>query len=307
MGNTDIKSVDFNLLATFDAIYEEKQITRAAERLNVTQSTVSGTLVRLRQLFDNQLFVRHRNGMTPTRRAEQLAPDIKRLLKNLQEVLAPVAFDPKTADFTARISANDYGQMIILLPLIQELHQLAPDVRLSIIPFETVELVEKFRTGQVDIAITIPEMAPQDFPSRYLFSDRYVGVVRHDSPIAGDHIDLDTFCDIGHILVSPTGGGTESATDTKLRQIGRKRRVMVSAPNFRLALDLARKGDYLAILPERFLDPEDKTVRTLELPIDLDGPDAIVVWHPRIHEDQAYKWLINLIVRTTQNAFPPAR
>jgi DNA-binding transcriptional LysR family regulator len=297
MGKTDFRSVDFNLLAAFDAIYEQKQITRAAQQLNLTQSTVSGTLQRLRQLFGNQLFVRGQGGMVPTRRADQLAPQIKRLLADLEVVLAPAVFDPKTAEFTARISANDYGQTVVLLPLINALPRVAPGLRIAVMPFETVELGEKFRIGQIDIAVTIPEMAPQDYPSRFLFSDRYVGVVRHDSAIRWDRIDLDTFCDTGQILVSPTGGAMESAMDSRLRQIGRKRAVMVSVPTFRMALDLARTTDYVAILPERFVPPDDETVRVLELPVDLRGPDAIIVWHPRIHDDPAFKWLCGQIVR----------
>lgn len=118
---TDIRSLDFNLLVTFDVIYEERSLTQAAHRLAVTQPTVSGTLVRLRTLFEDRLFVRKQWGMVPTPRADHLAPQIKRLLADAQEILTPEEFDPKRASFRSHISATDYGQVIVLLPLIKRL------------------------------------------------------------------------------------------------------------------------------------------------------------------------------------------
>jgi len=308
IGMTDIRSLDFNLLMTFDAIYEERSITRAAHRLAVTQPTVSGSLVRLRTVFDDRLFVRKQSGMVPTPRADQLAPAVKRLLAEAQDILAPERFAPETASFRTRISANDYGQMVVLLPLVARLRKLASGVQVAVMPFETAELGDKFQKGQLDIAITIPEMAPPDYPSRFLFSDRYVGVVRDDHPAKGDRFDLDGFCACPHILVSPTGGSFESATDAALRQMGRKRHVAVSVPSFRSALDLVRCDDFIAVLPERMLSKGNLGgLRKMELPIDIKGFDAIIVWHPRFHDDQAQRWLrrqISQIVRSVER--PPA-
>jgi DNA-binding transcriptional LysR family regulator len=287
----DIRALDFNLLATFDAIYEERNITRAAHRLAVTQPTVSGTLVRLRTLFDDHLFVRKQWGMTPTPRADHLAPHIKRLLADAQDVLAPEEFDPKTASFRTYISANDYGQAVVLLPLIERLRREAPRIQIAVMPFETTQLAEKFQRGQVDIAVTIPEMAPPDHPSRFLLSDRYIGVVRNGHPVKANRIDLDTFCAFPHVLVSPTGGSFESATDAELRRIGRRRDVVVSVPSFRFVLDLVQCDDFIAVLPELLLSKRNRSLRKLELPVDIKGPDAIIVWHPRLHEDRAHIWL----------------
>lgn len=296
---TDIRSIDFNLLVTFDAIYEERSITRAAGRLNVTQPTVSGTLARLRTVFGDPLFVRRQEGMLPTSRADQLAPRIKRLLSDMQDVLTPAAFDPATARFTTYISANDYGQSVVLLPLIGRLRRRAPGVRVAVMPFETDTLAERFRKGQVDMAVTIPEMAPQDYPSRFLFSDRYVAVVRRGHPATGTAIDLDTFCRFPHVLVSPAGGGMEAATDAALRRIGRRREVMVSVPSFRVVLDLVRGDDFIAVVPERLLPSRGQGLRAMEMPVDIKGPDAIIVWHPRLHDDPAHAWLRNEIVQTS--------
>lgn len=299
IGMGDIRGLDFNLLMTFDAIYEERSVTRAAQRLSVTQPTVSGSLVRLRSLFEDQLFVRKQSGMVPTPRADQLAPAIKRLLAETRSILSPEQFVPRTASFRIRISANDYGQIVVLLPLIERLRRTAPGIQVAIMPFETAELADRFLKGEVDMAITIPEMAPADYPSRFLFADRYVAVVRSRHPSKTDRLDLDEFCDFPHILVSPTGGSFASATDTALRHMGRRRHVAVSVPNFRFALDLVKIDDFIAILPERLLtSPNLRGLRRLELPVDIKGPDAIIVWHPRFHHDQAHSWLRNEIAAT---------
>ncbi len=298
---TDIRSLDFNLLKTFDAIYEERSLTQAAHRLAVTQPTVSGTLVRLRTLFEDRLFVRKQWGMVPTPRADHLAPQIKRMLADAQEILTPEKFDPMTASFRSHISATDYGQVIVLLPLIKRLRREAPGIQIAVMPFETTELGEMFQRGQVDIAITTPEMAPPDYPSRFLFTDRYICVVRKRHPVKGDRVDLDTFCAFPHILISPAGGSFQASTDVALRHIGRRRDVMVSVPNFRFALDLVKCDDFIAVFPELLLTKRDLgSLRKMELPVEIKGPDAIIVWHPRYHDDHAHIWLRKQITQTAR-------
>lgn len=297
---TDIRAIDFSLLRTFDVLYEERNVTRAARRLFVTQSTVSGALARLRALFDDPLFVRKQGGMLPTRRAEALAPRIRRLLVDLESVLEPAAFDPATAALTVSISANDYGQTVLLVPLIAALRECAPRLKIAIRPFEVADLADKLARREIDIAVTVPEMAPPDHPSRFLFSDRYVGVVRRDHPVRGARISLDAFCAYPHVLVSPTGGAFAGVTDKALLDVGRRREVRISVPNFRLVLDVLQTGDYIAVLPELTLRGRPPGVRKLELPIPVPGPDAIIVWHPRLQDDPAYAWLRERIVETAQ-------
>lgn len=292
----DIRAVDFNLLQTFDVLYEERSVTRTAQRLYVTQSTVSGTLARLRSLFGDALFVRKQGGMLPTPRAEALAPRIRRLLVDLEGVLAPAAFDPATAELTVAISANDYGQAVLLVPLIARMRRLAPRMKLAVMPFEVEALGEKLAKREIDLAVTVPEMAPPDYPSRFLFSDRYVGVVRQDHPLRGPEVSLDAFCAYPHVLMSPTGGSFVGVTDKALLDVGRRRDVRISVPNFRLVLDVLQTGDFIAVIPALTPLGTPAGVRRLELPVAVEGPDAILVWHPRLHDDPACVWLRGLIV-----------
>lgn len=293
---TDIRAVDFNLLQTFDVLYEERSVTRTAQRLYVTQSTVSGTLARLRSLFGDALFVRKQGGMLPTPRAEALAPRIRRLLVDLEGVLTPAAFDPATSELTVAISANDYGQAVLLVPLIARMRRLAPRMKLAVMPFEVEALGEKLAKREIDLAVTVPEMAPPDYPSRFLFSDRYVGVVRQDHPLRGPEVSLDAFCAYPHVLMSPTGGSFVGVTDKALLDVGRRRDVRISVPNFRLVLDVLQTGDFIAVIPALTPLGTPAGVRRLELPVAVKGPDAILVWHPRLQDDPASVWLRGLIV-----------
>lgn len=287
----DLRSLDFSMLLTLDALYEERSVTRAAQRLAVTQSTVSGTLSRLRHLFRDPLFVRGRGAMLPTPRADELAAAVKRLLGDAETILQQEAFNPATADFIARISANDYALHVVIIPLIRRLRQAARNIRLAIVPFEITELGRKLADREIDMAVTIPEMAPPDYPSRFLFSDRYVAIVRNEHPIRGDAVSLDDFCRLDHVLVSPTGGSFEGVVDKALRDIGRRRKVLISVPSFRVVPEILQIEDLIAVVPERLIDAADGRVRKLMLPFPVRGPDAIIVWHPRLRDDRGFAWL----------------
>lgn len=287
----DLRSLDFNMLLTLDALYEERSVTRAAKRLSVTQPTVSGTLLRLRDVFRDPLFVRGRGAMLPTPRADELARSIKRVLSDAETLLKQEAFDPATAEFTARICANDYSLKVIIVPLLRRLRRDARNIRLAILPFEIAELSRKLADREIDLALTVPEMAPPDYPSRFLFSDRYVAVVGNQHPIRGTAISLDDFCLQEHVLVSPTGGSFEGVVDKALSEIGRRRQVRLSVPSFQIVPKILEVEDLIAVVPERVIGDGDGRIRKLTLPFPLQGADAIIVWHPRLQDDAGFSWL----------------
>lgn len=134
-------------------------------------------------------------------------------------------------------------------------------------------------------------MAPPDYPSRFLFSDRYIAVVGNQHPIRGTTISLDDFCHQEHMLVSPTGGSFEGVVDKALREIGRKRHVRLSVPSFQIVPQILAVEDLIAVVPERVIGDGDGRVRKLNLPFPLKGADAIIVWHPRLQDDAGFSWL----------------
>jgi DNA-binding transcriptional LysR family regulator len=154
----NIRTVDLNLLVVFDALFDERSVTRAAARLAVTQSTVSGLLNRLRGTFADQLFLRTSHGITPTPRAEALAGPVKDLLANAQSLVAPAVFDPATAEVTIRICGSDYLQHAVIGPLVEVIRKAAPKIRLLVALRPGAKaLADLFARGELDLCVSARE------------------------------------------------------------------------------------------------------------------------------------------------------
>jgi len=241
-----MRTVDLNLLLVLDALLDERSVTRAAARLGYTQSTTSGMLARLRDIFGDPLFVRVQRGILPTPRAQSLAAPLKQLLADSRQLLAREAFDPASAETTFAISANDYMQQALLVPLVKELQREAPRIRITIKPAMAAGLAEALAQGTFDLALTIPQFAMPDLLSRRLYSEHYVAAVRSGHKLARrKKPSLEEFLAYGHILVSPTGGSFEGPTDEGLARMGRTREVLYSVPSFLLVPELLQTGDQI--------------------------------------------------------------
>ena len=288
----DIRPLDLNLLTVLDALLDERSVTRAAARLGYTQPTISGMLARLRDLFGDPLFVRTQRGMLPTRRAEALAAPLKQLLADGRRLVAREVFDPATARTTFRVSTNDYMQHALLVPFVKLLRGEARQVRLAIVPPVIEGLNDVLARGQVDLAVTIPEFAMPDLPSRLLYRERYVVAVRRKHPLARrGAMSLDRFCAYDHVLVSPTGGSFEGPTDRALARLRRRRKVRYSVPSFLVIPEILETDDLVALVPARLVREKDKRLVVLKPPIEIPGFDVIAVWHPRVDKDVAHQWL----------------
>jgi DNA-binding transcriptional LysR family regulator len=291
----NIRKIDLNLLVAFDTLFDELSVSRAAERLALTQPTVSGMLNRLRHLFGDPLFVRTQRGMLPTPRAESLAAPVKLLLNDAKSLVAPDTFDPATAEMTFSISVNDYMQYALVIPFIEALRRQAPRVRVAILPPIIGGLTVKLMRGEVDLAITIPEFSDPDLPSILLYRERYVGIVRKRHALKRSRPSLQDFCRYDHLLVSPTGGSFTGPTDDALSKHGLARNVAVSLPSFHVLLDVVRTVDFVALVPERLLRGRRRDFRVFEPPISVLGFDVIACWHPRVGRNPAHGWLRQLL------------
>ena len=182
--NNDIRNLDLNLLKAFDALMDEGTVTHAAQRLSLTQPAVSAMLTRLRDYFNDPLFVRAQRGMIPTERALALAPPIKQVLTDINLLLQPVHFDPLTADMTYTIAATDYALKAVIVPLMSELKKQAPGIRVAVIAINPETMVKQMEQGDVDLALMTPETTPVDLHSRSLYQERYVCMMRAEHPAA---------------------------------------------------------------------------------------------------------------------------
>ncbi len=296
--NRDITHLDVRLLLTFEALAIERNVTRAAERIGMTQQGVSGQLARLRTLFGDPLFVRAKGGVAPTPRAEELAPGVRAALSNLEALVSPEVFEPRTFDGVVTIAATDYALVLILPALLGRLRLIAPDLRIVIRPADAATLAADMQDAHIDIALIVPQFAPPGVHAERLFDERYVGAARTGHPaLAEGGVSLDVFCAHPHLLVSPFRGDALGPTDEALAAIGRERTIGLVVPGFSVVGGLLEQSDLIAVLPERLLGVMRHGLDTFETPVPIEGFRLDAVWPPRLHRSPLHQWLRSEISR----------
>jgi len=293
----DIRSVDLNLLAVFDALCDERSVTRAADRLSLTQPTVSGMLQRLRHMFSDPLFVRTSHGVLPTPRAEALAGPVKELLASAQLLVRAEEFDPATAEGTVRLCGSDYLQQAVMSPLMKELRRRAPRLKVQVSPRPASGVTDMMARGEIDLCLSLPEVADPDLPSRLLYRDRYVCVARKAHALKSGRITAKQLCAFDHLLVDPTGRSLWGPVDSVLAAAGQRRRVVAAVPSFHILFELLESGDFLAFVPERLLRGRRSRVRVLGTGLNIPALHVTATWHPRVSGDARHKWLRETLVR----------
>jgi len=299
----NIRTEDLNLLKTFDVLLEERNVSRAAERLALTQPTVSGMLSRLREMFDDPLFIRTQHGMLPTPRAEALGPGVSRLLADANALLASDRFDPWTSERTITISVNDYMQSCLIVPFVRVLREEAPRMRLVIRHLEVVDLRPMLERGQIDMAITIPEFSDPTLQVQALYEEEYVAVVREDHPIGRGRISVDRFLSFDHVVVSPSDGALVGPADAALAQLGRERRVALSVPSFLVLKEVLETDDLIAFVPRRLIGRHPARLRQIRAPVEVPGFSVIAAWHNRTHRDPSLQWVRERLTRLAREEF----
>jgi DNA-binding transcriptional LysR family regulator len=297
----DIRSVDLNLLVALDALLGERNVTRAAARLSLSQSAMSAALARLRALFGDPLLLRTAGGMLPTSKGLELAAPVKQVLADIGRLVQQAgAFDPASARATFTIAASDYVEFAILPRLVDFLEANAPLARFQVRAMDFGAIGRQLEAGEVDLGILGAGFAPPNARSRPLFLERFVCVVRRDHPRIRGRLTLDEFCALEHLLVAPSGSGFTAQTDDALAAIGRRRQVRLSVPHFLLVPEILVRSDMVVVLPERLARGYEDRFRIFDPPLEM-PPFAIVeVWHDRTHRDPALVWLRQALADLTR-------
>ncbi|KAA9001264.1 LysR family transcriptional regulator [Affinibrenneria salicis] len=294
---TDVRTLDLNLLKTLDALLDERSVTRAAQRLALTQPAVSGMLTRLRNDFNDPLFVRTKQGIVPTLRALELACPIKQILSDADALLRPQAFDPASAALTLTIASSDYALQAVVIPFIAALRRQAPAIRVSLQSAKDAQLQARFERGEIDIALISPDSTPPGLHARHLFYEDYVCLLRADHPdAAGDRLSMARFCALDHVLVSYSGGKFNGVTDEMLARQGRERRVAMSVTSFAALPEILSASDLIAVVPQRLARAYGDGLKILAPPFAIRGFTQSVVWHERTERDPARRWLRALLI-----------
>ncbi len=291
----DIRALDPRLLLTFVTVFDERNISRASAKLGRTQQGTSSSIARLRDIFDDQLFVRHGHGVEPTPKAEQIYPSVTKALKSLETLVDAGSFDPKTVRRCLRIAAADYALSTAMRPIIRELPSLAPHLDIQVEAFRGQAVPSDFGYQGVDLLITVSDFLPANLHSATLFSDSYVMAARRDHPITVAPVSLDAFCGASHLLVSPNRGDRTGVTDIALKGLGRSRRVSVVVPVFSVAPRILAETDMVAVLPKRLVHEHEDLITGLPLPIDVPRFDIVAAWPERVHEDPLNIWFRELV------------
>jgi DNA-binding transcriptional LysR family regulator len=286
-----LRRLDLNLLLTLDVLLEERNVTRAAVRLHLSQPAVSVQLGRLRDLLGDPLLLPGPRGMRPTARADAVRTPLRQALEALQQALAPAdPFDPAGATHTWQVAASDYGASTIVLPALAGLRAAAPGTRLAVLGVAPGAIARQAEQGAIDLAFHIANEAPEGMRRRVLFSERYLLAGRADHPRLRTPPTLAQFRALEHVIMSPEGGGFQGGTDSALARLDLTRRVVLSVQSFLLLTSVLARTDLVALLPSRLL-ADAPGLRAVEPPLEVPGFEMLMLWPERVHRDPAHKWL----------------
>ncbi|MBB4010056.1 LysR substrate-binding domain-containing protein [Allorhizobium taibaishanense] len=288
---------DLNLMPVFLALMDERNVTRAAERLGMTQPSLSNALNRLRDTLRDPLFIRERYGMKPTQMAEELAPVVRAALSSLDEVIGgQQQFDPALTTRQFTLAPNSYVEFVLMPVIVARLREVAPDIRLRLTPFGN-DLVETGAvSGATEMVLGRIVDPPDNMVVQHLMDDGLACVVRKDHPDVGDSLSQEQYERMKHVNVLPPGRMRVGLFQA-LQQRGLKRDVAVSVTHFLAVPEMVAVSDYCATLPRLICKrlARDERLKVLPAPVDLGSFPVEIAWHVRYRTDPAHRWLRSLI------------
>lgn len=289
----NLAAVDLNLLVALDALLRERNVTRAAKVVGLTQPAMSNALSRLRTLLDDPVLVRTSHGMQPTPRAEALTAPLADALRQIRDaVLTSSAFNPKTSRHTFNIATQDYEVLVLIPALMDHLSREAPDVRLHVTTPTSRLPVDDLAQGRIDLTLGIHHEVHPGLYKAEILQERYACALHEHHPETKTPLTLARYAAMGHLLISPFGGMTGTVDDA-LEKLGMKRSVKLAVPHFALAPFVLLRTPYVLTLPERAakLFADHLPIKLVEPPIELPGFKEYMFWHERSHNDPAHRWL----------------
>ncbi|USI73918.1 LysR family transcriptional regulator [Sphingomonas morindae] len=288
----DTRNLDLGLLVTLEALLAERNVTRAARRLNLSQPALSARLARLRDALGDPLLIPARRGMVLTQRAVELQQPLHEALEAVRRVVTEgMPSDPATMEATLVIAASDYVQFALLSRFSIALRTEAPRVRLAWRALDVLALATQLERGEVDLALAPSDHAPAAMRQRQLFQEEYAVIARQGHPAVQGQLSLDVFCALEHVVVSPQGGGFSGPADAALEAVGRRRTVALSTSGFLIVPEVVSRSDMIALIPRRVANGWLDRVKVVEPPLAIAGFAIASVWHDRTTNHPAQRWL----------------
>ena len=308
----NLERVDLNLLIYLDVLLREKNVTRAAENLGLTQPAMSNILKRLRVVFEDPLLIRSSEGMTPTERAQDLQPRIRTALDGLTQIFeSPEDFQPYSSTRVFRIMAADYAEATLIPALAKTMRTVSPNVVLDFLTPSDVSYRD-VEQGKVDMAINRFTEIPQSFHQITVWKDSFSCLIHHNNPIA-ENFTLEAYLDAQHIWVSKTGMGVGFGVnpnqagglgwiDQALGRLGKKRKIAIFTRHYQMPALLAENADLIATLPTRVarLQRNNPYLVIEKPPFHIPEFELKMAWSPLLHRNAAHSWLRKLILSTAR-------
>lgn len=316
MNAPNFRTLDLNLLRVFDAVMGERNLTRAARNLSMTQPAVSNALSRLRDALGDRLVVRSGYGVEPTPRALALWPSIAEALRQLETSIAPGEFIASEATNTFTLAMADATAAELMPGLVAIMERDAPGVTVRVVPLSTRDPRRLLDEGSVDLAVgffpaVLADLGAQAqagpvaaFDHQRLYDGRYVCVMRKDHPLARGPLTLKRYCDARHLLVS-FSGRPYGFIDEALASLGKKRRVVMTVNQFFTAGRVVSASDLLTVLPEHFISTTGRAHELMqrELPFEVSPVHVDALWHRRQGQRGDHAWLRLALAAAAQTAF----
>ncbi|MEN4738756.1 LysR substrate-binding domain-containing protein [Pantoea agglomerans] len=298
---------DLNLLPVLLVMMEEPNVTRAAERLGITQPALSNALNRLRETLNDPLFIRERYGMRPTPKAEQLAQVVGAALSSIDKViLGQQDFDPLNATRLFTLAPNSYVEFIMMPAIVARLRSCAPGIRLRLTPFGNDVTETGVISGNTDMVLGRIVEPPDNLVVQHLMNEGLACVIRADHPLVGENLSAEQYEQLKHVNVLPPGR-MRAGLYQALEQRGLRRQVAVSVTHFLAVPEMIAVTDYCATLPRLICQhlSRDQRLRIIPAPVDLGTFPVEMGWHARYRDDPAHRWFRTLITETAQSLSDP--
>lgn len=295
-GAMNLADVDLNLMTALEALLQEQQVSRAANRIGRSQPAVSNALGRLRDLFDDPLFVRTPQGMLPTPRAIEIRPLIETALEQVRAALDDKRFEPHTSNRHFVIATADAGAIHYLPRIMPALRAQAPGVTIAVVEAWGSEAVEAIARGKVDLALGVFSQQREDFVSEPVGSIREVCVGDRSNPaLRGKSLSWERFLALPKIVLERRDSG--NVINSTLSSAGHKSNIALSLPQFLGAARIVVGTDLVIALPEALIEHLPDRHLYAVVPFALELPDVLVrmIWNRRLDADAAHVWFRNLI------------
>jgi DNA-binding transcriptional LysR family regulator len=298
----NLRSLDLNLLIVFDALMEDRSVTKAAARLHMAQPAFSHALGRLRQTLGDELFIRTPDGMAPTPRAESLGDGVRAALDDLRSILdGAEPFLPGVAERRFAIAVNNHAALVLAAPIAAAAAAEAPGVQLEFRPSGTLDLGERLDRGELDLAIGATAAPGDRFSDLRLFHDRYAVMMRRGHKAAVPKaLTIELFAALPHLIITSSGDGLPFV-DEALAAQGLSRRVGLRAPLLSTAAALLQ-SEMIAVIGERAAKEFARIAPIVVVPLPIPSPTltTAMLWHRRVGSAPAHRWLRELVLRVSR-------